>query len=74
MLHILMTQAGEGYNILTDIINNMGFPIAMVCYFIWDKTKVTNQLSQAIENNNLVINKLITVLKHDELAQDNDNE
>jgi len=74
MLHVLMTHANEGYSIFTNVINNMGFPIAMVCYFIWDKTKVTNQLSQAIENNNLVINKLITVLKHDELAQDGNDE
>lgn len=45
-------------NIIVELINSVGFPIAMVGYFIWDKTKVTNQLTQAIENNTLIITKL----------------
>ena len=59
----------EGYQILVDLINNMGFPIAMVAYFIWDKTKVTNQLVTAINNNNTVLQKLVTVLGREELAE-----
>ena len=34
---------------LIDLINTMGFPIAMVIYFIWDKNKTTDKM---IENQN----------------------
>ena len=54
---------------LTDLINGVGFPIAMVAYFIWDKTKVTNQLVTAINNNNIVLSKIATILGHDELTE-----
>ena len=55
----------DGIQILTDLINNMGFPIAMVAYFIWDKTKITNQLTEAINNNNLILQKLLVKLGDD---------
>ena len=64
----------DGVQILTDLINNMGFPIAMVAYFIWDKTKVTNQLVTAINNNNTILQKLITVIGRDDLAKGDGNE
>ena len=59
----------ENVNILTELINNMGFPIVMVGYFIWDKTKVTNKLSSVIQNNNLILNKLLTKLGAEDLAE-----
>ena len=52
----------------------MGFPIAMVAYFIWDKTKVTNQLVTAINNNNTILQKLITVIGREDLTKGDDNE
>ena len=58
----------DGVQILTDLINNMGFPIAMVAYFIWDKTKVTNQLVTAINNNNVILQKLLAVIGRDDLT------
>ena len=64
----------DGVQILTDLINNMGFPIAMVAYFIWDKTKVTNQLVTAINNNNTILQKLITVIGREDLTKGDDNE
>ena len=54
---------------LLDVINNVGFPIAMVVYFIWDKTKITNQLTNAINNNNLILQKLLVKLSSEELAE-----
>lgn len=59
----------DGVQILTDLINNMGFPIAMVAYFIWDKTKVTNQLVTAINNNNVILQKLLLVMGRDDLTE-----
>ena len=47
---------------IKDIISNLGFPIVMVGYFIWDKTKVTNKLVEVINNNNVILNKLISKL------------
>lgn len=55
-------------NILTEVINTMGFPIVMVGYFIWDKTKVTNKLVNTIDNNNLILSKLLMKLEAGELV------
>ena len=38
-----------------ELIKELGFPVAMVLYFIWDKTKVTDKLTSAIENNNRIL-------------------
>ena len=64
----------DGVQILTDLVNNMGFPIAMVAYFIWDKTKVTNQLVTAINNNNVILQKLLIVMGRDDLTEGAVNE
>ena len=64
----------DGVQILTDLINNMGFPIAMVAYFIWDKTKVTNQLVTAINNNNVILQKLLIIMGQDNLTEGAVNE
>ena len=50
------------FEILKEVINliaDLGFPTAMVIYFIWDKTKVTNQLANAINNNTTVLNQIL---------------
>ena len=47
---------------ITSLVSNLGFPIVMVGYFIWDKTKVTNKLVEVINNNNVILNKLISKL------------
>ena len=60
----------DGVQILTDLINNMGFPIAMVAYFIWDKTRLTNQLTDAINNNNLILEKLLTKLDLEDIKHE----
>ena len=49
-------------NTITEIISNLGFPVAMVLYFIWDKYKVTSNLVQAINNNNKILSMLLTQL------------
>lgn len=62
------------YQVLVDLINGVGFPIAMVAYFIWDKTKVTNQLVTAINNNNTILQKLIAVMGREDLSGGGTNE
>lgn len=49
-------------NTITEIISNLGFPVAMVLYFIWDKYKVTSNLVQAINNNNKILSMLLAKL------------
>ena len=49
-------------NTITEIISNLGFPVAMVLYFIWDKYKVTSNLVQDINNNNKILSMLLTKL------------
>ena len=59
-------------NTITEIISNLGFPVAMVLYFIWDKYKITNNLVQAINNNNKILSMLLTKL--DLVEEDFNNE
>ena len=59
-------------NTITQIISNLGFPVAMVLYFIWDKYKVTSNLVQAINNNNKILSMLLTKL--DLVEEDLENE
>ena len=49
-------------NEINEIISTLGFPVAMVLYFIWDKYKVTSNLVQAINNNNKILTMLLTKL------------
>ena len=59
-------------NTITEIISNLGFPVAMVLYFIWDKYKVTSNLVQAINNNNKILSMLLTKLDLVEEGLEND--
>lgn len=59
-------------NTITEIISNLGFPVAMVLYFIWDKYKVTSNLVQAINNNNKILSMLLTKLDLVEECLDNE--
>ena len=60
----------EGINIFTELVNTLGFPIVMVVYFIWDKTKTTNKLINVIDNNNTILNKLLIKLDAEELTEE----
>lgn len=57
-------------NIVRELISELGFPIAMVFYFIWDKTKITNQLTTAINNNNVILQKLLVKLGKEDLSNE----
>lgn len=46
--------------IIKALVNDLGFPIAMVVYFIVDKYKTTSQLVTAINNNNTILEKMLT--------------
>ena len=59
-------------NTIIEIISNLGFPVAMVLYFIWDKYKVTSNLVQAINNNNKILSMLLTKLDLVEEGLDNE--
>ena len=59
-------------NTITEIISNLGFPVAMVLYFIWDKYKVNSKIVQAINNNNKILSMLLTKLDLVEEGLDNE--
>lgn len=59
----------ESFEIIEHIINTFGFPILMVFYFIWDKTKLTDKLTKAIENNNTILTRLLDKLDLSELKE-----
>lgn len=50
----------EAVEIIKAMVNDLGFPIAMVVYFIIDKYKTTSQLVTAINNNNMILEKILT--------------
>ena len=52
----------EALEVLKELISELGFPIAMVFYFIWDKSRLTNQMTTAINNNNVLLEKILTKL------------
>ena len=54
-------------NLLQDIISNLGFPIVMVIYFIWDKYKTMTPLIDAINNNTTVLRMLLTQIDKEEI-------
>ena len=64
----------ENIDIITQLINTLGFPIVMVGYFIWDKTKVTNKLINVIDNNNTILNKLLVKFGAEKLTEEMDEE
>lgn len=48
----------EYIDLVKDVINNLGFPIAMVGYFILDKQKTMQPLIDSINN----MNQLLAIL------------
>ena len=50
-----------------DLISNLGFPIAMVGYFIWDKYKTMQPVITAIQQNTIVLNKLLVKMGKEDL-------
>ena len=52
----------EALEVAKELIANLGFPIAMVGYFIWDKSRLTNQMTTAINNNNILLEKILAKL------------
>lgn len=49
---------------IIDIISNLGFPIAMVVYFIYDKKQTMDNVITAINNNSIILNRLLEKLDH----------
>ena len=52
---------------LTEIINTLGVPVAMLIYFIYDKTTTTNKLTNAIENNNSILEKILEHFRFEDI-------
>lgn len=61
-------------NIIRDLISNLGFPIVMVAYFIYDKYHTTSPLIEAINQNTTVIARLMTKIGKDDLLEPEDGD
>lgn len=59
----------EVFDLIKEMINSLGFPIAMVAYFIYDKSKVTNKLVEMVNNNTLVLTRLLEKLDSGDLFE-----
>ena len=57
-------------SLLQELVGSLGFPIAMVVYFIWDKNKTMLPMIEAIRNNTLVLNRLLMKMDQEELLGD----
>lgn len=45
-------------NECAELIRELGFPIFIACWLIWDKTKTNGQLIKVVENNNRILKKI----------------
>ena len=52
------------------MIDGVGFPIAMVIYFIWDKNNTTKTLVTAINNNTKIITRLMNRINCSDLYEE----
>ena len=43
---------------IIDLINNVGFPIAVTCYLLYRDTTVITELTKSINENTLALTKL----------------
>lgn len=43
---------------LIDLINNVGFPIAVTCYLLYRDTSVIKELTKSINENTVVLSNL----------------
>ena len=59
----------ELFQFLTEFINTMGFPIAMVVYFIWDKEKTMKPMIEAINNNTTILTVLCEKVNFKDLEE-----
>ena len=57
-------------NMIHEMVNSLGFPIAIVLYFIWDKNKTTTPLVEAINNNTIILTRLLDKIGCDKMADD----
>lgn len=55
---------------LISIFDNVGFPVAMVIYFIWDKNNTTNTLVTAINNNTKILTRLMNRINCSDLYEE----
>ena len=62
----------EIVNLLSEAINSLGFPIAMVAYFIWDKNNTTKSMLESIDNNTRVLTLLLDKLDSIQLMTKNE--
>lgn len=49
----------EILELIQQAVNGLGFPVAMVVYFIWDKQNTMKPLTDSINNMNVLLNVLI---------------
>lgn len=49
----------EMLELIQAAVNSLGFPIAMVAYFIWDKQNTMKPLVESINNMNALLQVLI---------------
>ena len=57
--------------VVTQIVSELGFPMAMVVYFIWDKNNSNKSMIKAINNQNKILNRILAKLGcYDELTED----
>lgn len=54
--------------LLIELFNDMGVPVAMLIYFIYDKLTTTKNMTQAIENNTIILTRLLERFSSSDLA------
>lgn len=48
---------------MVEVIGSYGFPIAVTCYLLWERTQVTKATTKAQEEQTAVLTKLSTLIE-----------
>lgn len=59
--------------IVQEIVNSLGFPIAMVVYFIWDKNHTMEPVIESINNMNKFLAILCDKLDMQDVIKEDEN-
>lgn len=51
---------------IVKVITNVGFPIAMCIYMLFENKKNTEKLTDAVNNNTIIMQKILTKLDMDD--------
>lgn len=51
---------------VTQLISNVGFPIAVCVYMAWDRYKTQREMTQALDNNTIALQQILEHIRKED--------